>query len=60
MEFNEYQVNAQATDRVPQRGGDGLIVPLLGIVGEAASLQMEYKKWLLAGTSGSLGRLDRE
>ena len=50
MEFNEYQVKAQATDRVPQRGGDGLIVPLLGIVGEAASLQTEYKKWLRDGS----------
>ena len=51
MELNEYQSQAQATDRVPQRGGDGLLVPLLGIVGEAASLQTEYKKWLRDGSS---------
>ena len=50
MEFNEYQAKAQATDRLPQRGGDGLAVPLLGIVGEAASLQTEYKKWLRDGS----------
>lgn len=49
MEFNEYQAKAQATDRLPQRGGDGVLVPLLGIVGEAASLQTEYKKWLRDG-----------
>ena len=49
MEFNEYQAKAQATDRLPQRGGDGIVVPLLGIVGEAASLQTEYKKWLRDG-----------
>ena len=51
MEFNEYQAKAQATDRLPQRGGDGLLVPLLGIVGEAASLQTEYKKWLRDGSA---------
>ncbi len=51
MEFNEYQAKAQATDRVPQRGGDGLVVPLLGIIGEAASLQTEYKKWLRDGSA---------
>ena len=49
MEFNEYPAKAQATDRLPQRGGDGIVVPLLGIVGEAASLQTEYKKWLRDG-----------
>ncbi len=49
MEFNEYQAKAQATDRLPQRGGDGIVVPLIGIVGEAASLQTEYKKWLRDG-----------
>ena len=56
MEFNEYQAKTQATDRVPQRGGDGLVVPLLGIVGEAASLQTEYKKWLRDGSGHVLFR----
>ena len=50
MEFDEYQAKAQDTDRLPQRRGDGLVVPLLGIVGEAASLQTEYKKWLRDGS----------
>ena len=56
MELNEYQSAAQATDRVPQRGGDGLLVPLLGIVGEAATLQTEYKKWLRDGGSHTFFR----
>ena len=51
MEFNDYQAQAQATDQVPQRGGDGLVVPLLGMISEAASLQNEYKKWLRDGSS---------
>ena len=50
MAFNEYQAKAQATDRLPQRGGDSLVVLLLDIVGEAASLQTEYKKWLQDGS----------
>jgi hypothetical protein len=50
VEFNDYQVRAQATDQLPQRGGDGILVPLLGMIGEAASLQTEYKKWLRDGS----------
>ena len=49
MEFRDYQQKAQQTDQSPQRGGDGLIVPLLGMAGEVASLQVEYKKWLRDG-----------
>lgn len=51
MDFDEYQRTAQSTDRLPQRGGDGIVVPLLGMSGEVASLQVEYKKWLRDGQS---------
>ncbi|MCB9491301.1 MAG: nucleotide pyrophosphohydrolase [Dehalococcoidia bacterium] len=50
MDFNEYQRLSQETDRVPQRGGDGLLLPILGMMGEVASLQTEYKKKLRDGS----------
>ena len=50
MEFDEYQAKAQETDQVPQQEDDGLVVPLLGMIGEAASLQTEYKKLLRDGS----------
>jgi NTP pyrophosphatase (non-canonical NTP hydrolase) len=53
MTFEEYQRAAQATDQVPLRPVDSeiereraLMVPLLGLAGEAGSLLTEYKKWL--------------
>ncbi len=55
MNLNEYQRNAQKTDRVPGRkdslSGDDVIVPLLGLAGETGELLSEYKKHLRDGKS---------
>jgi NTP pyrophosphatase (non-canonical NTP hydrolase) len=55
MNLNVYQREAQKTDRVPARGntqaGIDLIVPLLGLAGEAGELLSEYKKHLRDGDS---------
>ena len=56
MDLNSYQLEAQKTDRVPsgQTEGDGdshLIVPLLGLAGEAGELLSEYKKHIRDGAS---------
>lgn len=55
MNFREYQLEAQRTDQVPgtrtQEAGAGIMVPLLGLAGEAGTLLTEYKKWLREGSS---------
>lgn len=55
MDFNAYQQAAQKTDRVPNHGPSmervDLIVPLLGLAGEAGELLSEYKKHLRDGQS---------
>lgn len=55
MNFNGYQQQAQKTDRVPARGdiqaGNDIVVPLLGLAGEAGELLSEYKKHLRDGNS---------
>lgn len=60
MEFNAYQQAAQKTDRVPVRQSENvrvdLIVPLLGLAGEAGELLSEYKKHLRDGESHLLFR----
>lgn len=54
MDLNEYQRAAAVTDQVPGTDGNAIIVPLLGIASEAASLLSEYKKWLRDGPSHRL------
>ncbi len=58
MNLNVYQHEAQKTDRVPAREsiqvGVDLIVPLLGLAGEAGELLSEYKKHLRDGDSHQL------
>jgi NTP pyrophosphatase (non-canonical NTP hydrolase) len=46
--FDEYQALAKETDQKPD-GEDGLIIALLGLVGEAGSLLTEYKKRMRDG-----------
>jgi NTP pyrophosphatase (non-canonical NTP hydrolase) len=58
MDFDRYQDEAQGTDRVPAPAkGEGdlsLIVPLLGLAGEAGGLLSEYKKFLRDGSAHKL------
>jgi NTP pyrophosphatase (non-canonical NTP hydrolase) len=56
MDFHEYQERAAETDQVPGTEGDALIVPLLGMAGEAASLLVEYKKRIRDGEAHRLFR----
>ncbi len=49
MEFDEYQRRSQETDQKPGSGDEAIIVPLLGLVGEAGTLQAEFKKRLRDG-----------
>ena len=55
MKLNTYQSEAQKTDRVPNQKTENvstdLIVPLLGLAGEAGELLSEYKKHLRDGDS---------
>lgn len=58
MDFDRYQEIAQGTDRVPSPAvGEGdlsVIVPLLGLAGEAGGLLSEYKKFLRDGPAHKL------
>jgi NTP pyrophosphatase (non-canonical NTP hydrolase) len=54
MNFSEYQIQAMSTDQIPATEGTELIVPLLGLVGEAGSLITEYKKYLRDGDAHKL------
>lgn len=45
----EYQRQATETDQRPENAEEGLVIALLGLVGEAGSLLTEYKKWLRDG-----------
>ncbi len=49
MQLDEFQRIAQETDQKPGTDDAALIVPLLGLVGEAATLQTEFKKRLRDG-----------
>lgn len=55
MDLREYQLEAKKTDQTPglRKNIDepGVMVPLLGLAGEAGSLLTEYKKWLREGAS---------
>src|SRR5207249_2419818 len=44
MEFREYQFETNKTDQVPGTEEKSIVVPLLGLAGEAGSLLTEYKK----------------
>ncbi|WP_234837062.1 nucleoside triphosphate pyrophosphohydrolase family protein [Sinorhizobium meliloti] len=57
MDFRTYQVEALRTDVSAAAGKDGrdaLIVPMLGLAGEAGQLLSEYKKHLRDGDAHKL------
>ena len=58
MDFNLYQKEALRTDRVPLRDNAdevlSLVVPMLGLAGEAGQLLSEYKKHLRDGEAHRL------
>jgi len=56
MDFHEYQRRALDTDQVPGPDGTALLVPLLGLAGEAGTLLSEYKKFLRDGEAHRLHR----
>lgn len=53
MRFSDYQRQAQETDQTPKglaaTESAALLIPLLGLAGEAGQLLDEYKKWLRDG-----------
>ncbi|TWT90254.1 MazG nucleotide pyrophosphohydrolase domain protein [Pseudobythopirellula maris] len=52
LTLRDYQLLAEKTDQVPEAGGGdttSLMVPLLGLAGEAGSLLSEFKKWMRQG-----------
>lgn len=46
MNLHEYQLESAKTDHVKEIGDNDLLLPLLGLAGEAGSLLTEYKKVL--------------
>lgn len=59
MELNEYQHLAKTTDQQPDAEAEGassrsILIPLLGLAGEAGELLSEHKKWLRDGDSYKL------
>jgi NTP pyrophosphatase (non-canonical NTP hydrolase) len=56
MKLSEYQDKASGTDQTPGSDDSAVLIPLLGIAGEAASLLVEYKKWLRDGEAHRLYR----
>jgi len=56
MELDDYQQRALTTDQVPGDGGNAILVPLLGLAGEAGTLVSEYKKFLRDGDAHRLHR----
>src|SRR5258708_1017978 len=49
LTFRDYQKQAILTNRVQGEDLWSIIVPLLGLAGEAGSLLAEYKKWMREG-----------
>src|SRR5947209_13452876 len=49
LTFRDYQKQAILTNRVQGDDLKSIMVPLLGLAGEAGSLLSEYKKWMREG-----------
>ena len=58
MDLREYQERAAKTDRNPTADEKGMMIPLLGLAGEAGELLTEYKKRLRDGESHTHFRTD--
>jgi len=56
MDLNTYQERAKQTDRNPATDEKGMMIPLLGLSGEAGQLLTEYKKYLRDGECHTLFR----
>lgn len=59
MQFTEYQSAAERTDQAPLTSNEdvkSLMIPLLGLAGEAGSLLTEYKKYLRDGNAYKIFR----
>jgi NTP pyrophosphatase (non-canonical NTP hydrolase) len=54
MDFNMYQERAKKTDRNPGSDEKSIMIPLLGLAGEAGQVLSEYKKYLRDGESHTL------
>lgn len=54
MDFSQYQEEALKTDHIPAENDTKIIVPLLGLAGEAGELLSEYKKYLRDGAAHKL------
>jgi NTP pyrophosphatase (non-canonical NTP hydrolase) len=54
VDFNTYQERAKKTDRNPGSDEKGMMIPLLGMAGEAGQVLSEYKKYLRDGESHTL------
>ena len=51
MDFSEYQQAALKTDQPPTPGTDPVVVPMLGLLGEAGSVATVYKKRMRDGAA---------
>jgi NTP pyrophosphatase (non-canonical NTP hydrolase) len=51
VDFSEYQQAALKTDQPPAPGTDPVVVPLLGLLGEAGSVATAYKKRMRDGAA---------
>ena len=49
MDFRSFQEGAKKTDMHPSTDPDGLVIPILGLLGEAGNLATVYKKYLRDG-----------
>src|SRR5262249_48644880 len=54
MDLNTYQERAKQTDHYPATDEKGMMIPLLGMSGEAGQLLTEYKKYLRDGECHTL------
>jgi NTP pyrophosphatase (non-canonical NTP hydrolase) len=51
VDFSEYQQAARKTDQPPAPGTDPVVVPMLGLLGEAGSVASVYKKRMRDGAA---------